>query len=405
MMGGQMLTGYIDAQKISQEVQRIQKLKETNPKEYNDEIWRLRNDVTTQIQKVTSPITGSLNYSILEGLGESRPEDKPYLDRLTNRASGAAGDLELYSSQSQNYFRNLSTQVASSIPLGPHTPLPHPGYVRPQNGHIPRPNLRGMPGPMGNPMPWGWQPTLLAKGGITNFGSGGLTHTIRATGPVGPYPGLEKYKPTDGSIKKPSGLSKLVTSAVKTFLFLRNLTPAGAAAAVMMPRATADGTLTGALQRGDYKPMQGPPVPERLKRRSYTPRSSAVTSRQAPEVQKPVDPFAADNEKYRQLISQGKTEEAEKLGMEIWSRKYADTSMMKPKTQNPMMNPSSKLEVAQSNMRGNNQNKTPDVIPLPPDYIKIPGKKAESKVDTTELPEGVNDMPMSIFRKESGNYK
>ena len=108
-------------------------------------------------------------------------------------------DLELYDSKSQDYFRGLSSQalqVASDIPVGPHTPLPHPGYVRPQGGHIPRPNLRGMPGPMGNPMPWGWQPTLLAKGGIVkSYGGGGWLQQ------------LGKFLPGTGTVMAPKGVS------------------------------------------------------------------------------------------------------------------------------------------------------------------------------------------------------
>ena len=36
----------------------------------------------------------------------------------------------------------------------------------------------------------------------------------------------------------------------------RGINPAGVAAMVMEPRPTADGTLRGALERGDYKPSQ-----------------------------------------------------------------------------------------------------------------------------------------------------
>ena len=37
---------------------------------------------------------------------------------------------------------------------------------------------------------------------------------------------------------------------------MRGVTPAGVASMVMQPRPTADGTLRGALERGDYKPSQ-----------------------------------------------------------------------------------------------------------------------------------------------------
>jgi len=36
----------------------------------------------------------------------------------------------------------------------------------------------------------------------------------------------------------------------------RRMTPAGIASMVMQPRPTADGTLRGAMERGDYKPSQ-----------------------------------------------------------------------------------------------------------------------------------------------------
>jgi hypothetical protein len=56
-----------------------------------------------------------------------------------------------------------------------------------------------------------------------------------------------------------------MTSAAKTLGTIRSLMgPAGAAAAVSAPRPTADGTLTAAMKRGDYKPRQGPAVPKRL---------------------------------------------------------------------------------------------------------------------------------------------
>lgn len=43
----------------------------------------------------------------------------------------------------------------------------------------------------------------------------------------------------------------------------RRMTPAGIASMVMEPRPTADGTLQGALRRGDYKPQQGPANPDK----------------------------------------------------------------------------------------------------------------------------------------------
>ena len=45
---------------------------------------------------------------------------------------------------------------------------------------------------------------------------------------------------------------------------LRTLAPAAVAMETLKARPTAEGTLTSALKRGDYKPRQGPSVPKRL---------------------------------------------------------------------------------------------------------------------------------------------
>ena len=52
-------------------------------------------------------------------------------------------------------------------------------------------------------------------------------------------------------------------------------------------------------------------------------------------------------------------------------------------------------------------NNTPTVVPLPPEYIKIPGRKSSKEKDMSTLapPPGVKDMPSSIFRKDIGVYK
>jgi hypothetical protein len=44
----------------------------------------------------------------------------------------------------------------------------------------------------------------------------------------------------------------------------RGIGPAAVAMETLKARPTADGTLTAAMKRGDYKPRQGPAVPQRL---------------------------------------------------------------------------------------------------------------------------------------------
>jgi len=83
---------------------------------------------------------------------------------------------------------------------------------------------------------------------------------------------VSKAKVTSASNGKPTGaaasrvtMGKGMTSAAKTLGTIRSMmTPVGAAAAVSAPRPTAAGTLTAAMKRGDYKPRQGPAVPQRL---------------------------------------------------------------------------------------------------------------------------------------------
>lgn len=83
---------------------------------------------------------------------------------------------------------------------------------------------------------------------------------------------ISRAQVTSGSNGKPTGaaasrvtMGKGMTSAAKTLGTIRSMmTPVGAAAAVSAPRPTAAGTLTAAMKRGDYKPRQGPAVPQRL---------------------------------------------------------------------------------------------------------------------------------------------
>ena len=65
-----------------------------------------------------------------------------------------------------------------------------------------------------------------------------------------------------------------------------------------------------------------------------------------------------------------------------------------------------KLEMMQNNLTSKTNNK-PTVVPLPPEYIKIPGSKSKKEKDMSTIapPPGVKDMPASPFRKDMGVYK
>jgi hypothetical protein len=81
--------------------------------------------------------------------------------------------------------------------------------------------------------------------------------TVRATGPnMDKFPQLQRFANQARKVAEPA--SKVVGAVTA----LRNITPAGAAAAVMAPKPTGDATLKTALKRGTYKPQQGPANPD-----------------------------------------------------------------------------------------------------------------------------------------------
>lgn len=81
--------------------------------------------------------------------------------------------------------------------------------------------------------------------------------TVRATGPnMDKFPQLQRFANQARKVAEPA------SKVAGTVAALRNITPAGAAAAVMAPRPTGDATLKTALKSGIYKPQQGPANPD-----------------------------------------------------------------------------------------------------------------------------------------------
>lgn len=118
----------------------------------------------------------------------------------------------------------------------------------------------------------------------------------------------------------------------------------GLAAAIMAPSPTGDGTMDAAVARGDVPAPPAPKLPEPTKvkvQKVDRPKivlSSPTTSKVSTPKAKPVsiDPDAADNERYTAAKAKG-TEEAEKVGMEIWNKKFKDKLSVKPKQPNPAL--------------------------------------------------------------------
>jgi hypothetical protein len=150
--------------------------------------------------------------------------------------------------------------------------------------------------------------------------------TLRATGPnLDKFPELARFADQGRKIAEP------VAKTASTIATLRNLTPAGAAAAVMAPRPTADGTLTAAMKRGDVAlPAPKLPTPQKAKK----PTQNTVTKDTVKKVKpnpvikdtsktvatktKSVDP---DIKRYQELRTKDPAK-AKELGNKIWLKKY-----------------------------------------------------------------------------------
>ena len=152
---------------------------------------------------------------------------------------------------------------------GPSSPLPTQKALPPARP-IPTPNqTQGMLGSRSVPTS-----RELGQAPVPEFGPDKARPKI---GPAKPPTAYERIRPpADAGIRARTALNKPqvpqgTVSALSTLASLaKGITPGGVAAAVMAPRPAGDGTLTGALKRGDYKPMQGPPAPKAPEQKPIT---------------------------------------------------------------------------------------------------------------------------------------
>jgi len=146
-------------------------------------------------------------------------------------------------------------------------------------------------------------------------------------GPAKPPTAYERIRPpADAGIRARTALNKPqvpqgTVGALSTLASLaRGITPGGVAAAVMAPRPAGDGTLTGALERGE--PMREPPAPKAPEQKLAPVERTKVKLQpevKRPEPPKPVDPRL---QKYRDLIKKGQHGAAKELGKQIHADKY-----------------------------------------------------------------------------------
>ena len=160
--------------------------------------------------------------------------------------------------------------------------------------------------------------------------------------PAGPVVDVKASKPSPSTVKPSGSVDKLPAKSIKPTI--RSIKPGrldslnmgnnnqgfslpfggahlSAALAGIQAYNTADGTLEGALKRGDYKPTPAPEEPEKkpevnqvvTKKKVVTP----VVKKPAPA--KPVDPRL---QKYRELVRQGRHDTARDLGRQIHADKF-----------------------------------------------------------------------------------
>jgi hypothetical protein len=142
---------------------------------------RLRNAIQNA-RDITNMPGASAYRPLVESAASSSIKTQQRYDALRDamRSAGMKGADENMTLSG----KPIKRQGGGEIPQGPFTPLPSPGYVRPQGSFIPRPLLR-LPGPMpGTTLPFGYNPFKgLRNGGLVKDNAG--SNNRGATVPFG----------------------------------------------------------------------------------------------------------------------------------------------------------------------------------------------------------------------------
>lgn len=180
---------------------------------------------------------------------------------------------------------------------------------------------------------------------LNRMTGGGLMGELPSTKPASkpapkPTGNVDKLPPKPATSTKPASKPKMpgagskILQGLGTLASLRNLTPAGVAAAVMAPRPTADGTLTAAMKRGDVAPSAPklpPPTKPAAKPAAAKPaatkppaKPASIKSPAKPAAKstvKPAAPVDPELQKYEKLRKSDPAK-AKELGTKIWLKKY-----------------------------------------------------------------------------------
>ena len=280
------------------------------------------------------------------------------------QASGGINDVNLYHSSSQQYFRDVSSKL--EIPKfgggGLSTAGVRPGFTGM--------NAQGFNAITGGDKfrPGGFKPQILGRGAYSAPTNQGAMRYAGGQSSLGmpQQPGGVVKTIVPGSAPRFPFLEQQMRVKPATFdkgRVLANKVQSGA-----YPRSN----LAGRMRTG----MRGGGAPMRMS---------------VPKVPKLSHPFVMLAEMIiNELVSPQSTAVYDQV---TGPNAYYNA----PGYKGPM--PSQNLENAQSTMMDGTSNQQPQIVPLPPDYIKLPGKPKEKTYNTFEVP-GI-DLEPSMFTRPS----
>jgi hypothetical protein len=159
------------------------------------------------------------------------------------------------------------------------------GGVSKPSGAPARPSIGNVRGPGGRGRPASAQATDTRRFQAMNQSASAKADKAAEPKPRTPAPGTGNVlKAAQQFSKDKAAKDRQVNRGVAAFRAQMNQSMVGKAAALVggvkalgpkavaetvAPRPTADGTLTAAMKRGDYKPRQGPAMPKRLQQQGY----------------------------------------------------------------------------------------------------------------------------------------
>lgn len=322
--------------------------------------------------------------------------------QLIPRASGAAGDLELYNTQSQNYFRNISSQasqMASNISPNlfaqskPVKTYGGGGWLQQLGRFLPGTGTVMAPKTMGNSTVAGYQDQLLG----VPIGKTRYPRDSAGYGTGYSQPEMRRYEQQNpkkyfadqgGPLPALINRSNVVGDAFANFGNNVNTIQNAAKRQEEMMRQMG-------YEPDGYVNLLGQPIKKKASGgiTNYAGGGIVNFSNRSNVINK--SSFFNDNYTNNTQISPSKTS----------SNSSMNTNNTIPRKINEQKI-SLKLEQSQQQMNQNGP-VTPTVIPLPPDYISIPmpsSNSKESNADSLLQPPGQDDIIPSIFSIESGKY-